>query len=268
MIKICPCLVKRALPDRVALGMMHGETIACAHMNPEPIILASESPRRAALLESIGIPYLKIVPSIDETVFDHLEPADRVVCLARTKAGRGVELYKAEQHSHAAHMPLSDRPRLVLGADTLVAFHSAETWETIGKPRDISDAIAMLRKEAGQRQHVFSGLCLFDMESGTSYCALSVSEVLFAPMSDEEIRWYCESGEWRGAAGAYRIQGLGSCFIKEIKGSPSGVMGLPIHELYGILRDAGYRGIPRMQENPSKAGVRQDMLDIFRLSER
>lgn len=250
MIKICHCRVKRALSDRAVLGTVYCETIACVHMNPEPIILASESPRRAALLQSIGIPFMKIVPSIDETVFDHLEPADRVVCLARTKAGRGAALYRAALQADAAEISLPERPRFVLGADTLVAFHSDGAWETIGKPRDESDAIAMLRREAGQRQHVFSGLCLFDMESGTSFCALSVSQVLFAPMSDEEIQWYCKSGEWQGAAGAYRIQGLGACFIKEINGSPSGVMGLPIHELYGILRDAGYRGIPRILENP------------------
>ncbi len=215
-------------------------------MIPEPIILASESPRRAALLESLGIPFKKIVPSIDETIFDHLEPADRVVALARTKAGRGAELYRATHDGEQRKTP--DQPRFVLGADTLVAFRTADGWETIGKPANESDARNMLKKESGRYQYVFSGICLYDMWKDASFCALSISEVLFAPMSDEEINWYCECGEWQGAAGAYRIQGIGSCFIKEIKGSPSGVMGLPIHELYGILRDAGYQGVPTRHE--------------------
>jgi len=84
------------------------------------------------------------------------------------------------------------------------------------------------------------GLCLLDMTADVPFLALSVSEVQFSSMSPEDIKWYLDLDEWRGAAGAYRIQGVGSCFIEEIKGSCTGVMGLPIHELYGILRASGY----------------------------
>jgi len=102
----------------------------------------------------------------------------------------------------------------------------------------------MLSMEAGKRHTVFSGLCLLDMTRDQPYVALSVSEVQFSPMTNEDIAWYLSFGEWRGAAGAYRIQGVGSYFIEEIKGSSSSVMGLPIHELYGILRESGYFASP------------------------
>ncbi len=215
-------------------------------MYGEPIILASESPRRAAILESLKIAFLKIIPSIDETVFDHLEPAERVTALASTKARRGAMLWEEERVRRASERSnnyiseASAAPRFVLGADTLVAFKTEQGWETIGKPTDLRDAEAMLRREQGVRQYVFSGICLFDIERNRPELSLSVSEVKFAPMTDEDIAWYLSFDEWKGAAGAYRVQGLGSYFIEEIKGSFSGVMGLPIHELYGILEKSGY----------------------------
>jgi septum formation protein len=214
-------------------------------MYGEPIILASESPRRSAILESLHIPFQKIVPSIDESIFDHLEPGERVTALAATKARRGKTLWLEKQQNtnrnetQAGARP-SVAPRFVLGADTLVAFHTEGGWTTIGKPTNERDAFDMLSLEAGKRHYVFSGLCLLDMIHGKPYVALSVSEVQFSPMAKEDIEWYLGFGEWRGAAGAYRIQGVGSYFIEEIKGSCSCVMGLPIRELYGILRESGY----------------------------
>ncbi len=215
-------------------------------MYGEPIILASESPRRAAILESLHIPFVKIFPSIDETVFDHLDPAERVSALAATKARRGSLLWEESREKRPKAWVaegLADvkaSPRFVLGADTLVAFKTEHGWETIGKPTDIRDAEAMLRRERGVRQYVFSGICLLDIEQNRPELALSVSEVKFAPMTDADIAWYLTFDEWKGAAGAYRVQGVGSYFIEEIKGSFSGVMGLPIHELYGILKKSGY----------------------------
>jgi septum formation protein len=85
------------------------------------------------------------------------------------------------------------------------------------------------------------------MENDVPHVALSVSEVQFSPMSAADIAWYINLGEWKGAAGAYRIQGAGSYFIEDIKGSFSGVMGLPIRELYGILRQSGYLSSEEIQ---------------------
>ncbi|MEN6296545.1 MAG: Maf family protein [Rectinema sp.] len=217
-------------------------------MYGEPIILASESPRRSSILESLHIPFQKIVPSIDESIFDHLEPGERVTALAATKARRGKTLWLEKQENTRQNEIQDERPsatpRLVLGADTLVAFQTQGGWITIGKPANERDAFDMLSMEAGKRHTVFSGLCLLDMTRDQPYVALSVSEVQFSPMTNEDIAWYLSFGEWRGAAGAYRIQGVGSYFIEEIKGSSSSVMGLPIHELYGILRESGYFASP------------------------
>ncbi len=224
-------------------------------MYGEPILLASESSRRASILESIRIPFIKVLPSIDETIFDNLDPAERVVALAATKAKHGKALWSEKNRSKkvvissSAKKPLDKNaldqksnaePRYVLGADTLVAFKISGRWITLGKPANELEAFEMLSMEAGKRQTVFGGLCLLDMVSDRCYPALSISEVQFAPMTPEEVSWYLSFGEWRGAAGAYRIQEIGSCFIEEIRGSSSGVMGLPIHELYGILHASGY----------------------------
>jgi len=201
----------------------------------KPLILASESPRRALILESLHIPFIKIVPSIDETIFDHLEPADRVTALAATKARQGKILWEKIKKNESKQLP-----RFVLGADTLVALKESNGWRTIGKPSDKRDAAAMLRKEQGKSQMVFSGLCVLDMEIDKPYPALSISSVQFSAMSELEIESYLEFNEWQGAAGAYQIQGAGSYFIERIDGSYSGIMGLPIHELYGILQASGY----------------------------
>lgn len=214
-------------------------------MYGESIILASESPRRASILEMLHIPFQKIAPSIDESVFDRLEPGKRVMALAEAKARRGkalwLELPENRERIGAQGTPRPPTfPRLVLGADTLVAFQTESGWITIGKPHNEREAFDMLSREEGKRQYVFSGVCLLDIAFDTPHVALSVSEVQFSSMTKEDIEWYLGFGEWRGAAGAYRIQGVGSCFIEEIKGSFSGVMGLPIHELYGILRESGY----------------------------
>jgi len=220
-------------------------------MYGDPILLASESPRRASILESLHIPFITVVPRIDEQIFDHLDPGERVVALAATKARRGKERWIEGKKLYSDPLPepmeKPAEPRFALGADTLVAFRTPEGWHTIGKPIDEQDAYAMLTMEAGNRQYVFSGLCLLDMENDVPHVALSVSEVQFSPMSAADIAWYINLGEWKGAAGAYRIQGAGSYFIEDIKGSFSGVMGLPIRELYGILRRSGYLSSEEIQ---------------------
>ncbi|MCX7775650.1 MAG: Maf family protein, partial [Rectinemataceae bacterium] len=216
-------------------------------MFDEPIILASESPRRSALLESLGIPFYRLKPDIDESIFDHLEPEARVMALAEQKARKGALLWREQSHEalpvRGSTMDLIGAPRLVLGADTLVAFppeNPADAWHTIGKPENRDEAASMLHLEQGRTQKVFSGICLFDLADQRIYRTCSISEVAFAPMTDAEIEWYLDLEEWRGVAGAYRVQGAGSFFIQELRGSWSGVMGLPIHEFYGILLRSGY----------------------------
>jgi len=174
-------------------------------MYGEPIILASESPRRASILESLHIPFVTIAPRIDESIYDHLDPDERVKALATDKAhkGRSLWLEQLDRQGGAlrdelrpeAQMP--ELPRFVLGADTLVAFPTENGWITIGKPANEREAFDMLSMEEGKRQYVFSGLCLLDMAADLPFLALSVSEVQFSSMSPEDIKWYLSLDEWR-----------------------------------------------------------------------
>lgn len=199
----------------------------------DTLLLASSSPRRKDLLALLGIPFVTIHPEIDESVFDHFPPDRRVVALAERKADQGRRLYRDSS-------PPAAGPRFILAADTLVALPNAEGWEVIGKPDSADQAAEMLARLQGRTQEVYTGVCVENLASGVRHLALSRSLVSFAPMSGKEILRYIETGEWEGAAGAYRIQGWGSCYIESIEGSPSGVMGLPLRELYGILSAAGF----------------------------
>ena len=182
---------------------------------------------------------MSIHPDIDESVCDHMDPEHRVVALAEGKALAGEALFW-KRHEGQGEGECEDRPRLLLAADTLVAFHLSKAWKTIGKPKDRDEAKSMLAYMAGKTHTVFSGLCLLDTKSGARLTCCSSTAVRFARMSEAEIEAYLDAEEWRGAAGAYRVQGRGSCFIEKLNGSWSCVVGLPIRELYGMLSNVGY----------------------------
>jgi len=201
------------------------------HASVKPILLASNSPRRRDLLAKAGISFDQFSPDIDESSRDELPPADRVIALAADKA-------------RAAILASQSAARLVLAADTLVCLpRSQEGFAemALGKPTDIEDARRMMRLLQGRTHFVRTGIALIDRDTGETRTARSDSAVGFSPMSEEEIEGYLESGEWSGVAGAYRIQGLAALFIDRIEGSWTGVMGLPMRELYVILLSAGYR---------------------------
>lgn len=206
-----------------------------------PLILASTSPRRRELLSSLGFDFDIVVHDVDENGLDHLKPAERVVALALAKARSAV----ADGKSRAA---------LVIGADTLVAdplcasgddtaslqaFADDSGAFTLGKAEDRNEARTMMAALAGRVHAVHSGLAVVDASSGRSETALSTSLVRFAPLSEREIEDYLDTGEWQGVAGAYRIQGRAAYFIEEIRGSWSGIVGLPIRELYVIFTRLG-----------------------------
>jgi septum formation protein len=198
----------------------------------ERIVLASGSPRRRELLQAAGIPFDILVPDIDESVKDSLTPALRVVALAEDKA-----------RAAAALAPPSS-PRLILAADTLVCVPATDSGgeeSALGKARNAEEARAMLRLLAGKEHVVRTGLALLDRSSGSLDVVRSDSSVSFASLSEEEIDGYLASREWEGAAGAYRIQGLAAFLIDRIDGSWTGIVGLPMRELYVILKRAEYR---------------------------
>jgi septum formation protein len=191
----------------------------------EPVILASSSPRRQEILKLLNIPYQVIMPNIDETVSSGLDPKDVPELFAREKVAAIVR-----------SLPADREIQWVLGADTVIIFEG----KVYGKPVD--------QKQAEKFMHIFSGkthvvrtvIALYNGRNHTTSVRSCSTEVTFKEMSNEEISWYMETGEWHGAAGGYRIQSLASCFIKKINGSMSGVVGLPIFELYDILKEQGY----------------------------
>ena len=192
----------------------------------DSIILASASPRRQDFFRLMGLPFTCIPAMIDETPLPGLSPRQAAEELARRKA-----LAVAER-SLSTPTP----PPWVFAADTIVVLEN----EIFGKPADRNDARRMLERLAGWRHEVITAMALYNGRQKTVDSRSKTSEVAFAPLTGAEIEWYLDSGEWEGAAGAYRLQGLGACLIESVNGSPSGVAGLPLCDFYGMLRDNGY----------------------------
>jgi septum formation protein len=124
--------------------------------------------------------------------------------------------------------------RWIFGADTIVTIDGL----IFGKPKDRNDARRMIALLQGQTHEVITAIVL-SCDSGFA-CRSVVSSVEFAPMTDAEIDWYISSGEWEGAAGAYKVQGVAGCFVSNIKGSYSNIVGLPLHETYALFKESGY----------------------------
>lgn len=194
-----------------------GSTIAitCA-----PLFLASTSPRRQVLLRQLGIPFSVLAPDTDESIHANELADDYVLRLAQAKAAAG-----ARQSSERAN---------VMGADTVVVCDDV----ILGKPQNDSDAAIMLRRLSGRTHDVLTALALRG-DWGAGH-ALSRTRVFVKPLSDEAIARYIATGEPRGKAGAYAIQGVAAAFIERIEGSYSGVMGLPLFETAELLAKAGY----------------------------
>ncbi len=191
----------------------------------EPIILASSSPRRQEILRMLNIPFRVIMPNIDESITMGLEPEDIPELLAREKVTEVLRTLPSEQE-----IPW------VLGADTLIV----KDGKIYGKPENQDIAEEYLKEFQGSKHTVYTALVLYNGKTKTTTTKTAKTEVTFSPMTDEEIQWYLDTGEWHGAAGGYRIQSLASCFIEKLDGSQSCVTGLPIKELYDILKEQNY----------------------------
>jgi septum formation protein len=194
------------------------------------LILASASPRRADLLRAAGIAFEVVPAHIDERAQEGEVPATYVERIAKEKAQA-----VAREHPGAA----------VLAADTTVVIDGL----ILGKPANDDDARAMLRRLSGRTHEVLTGVAL--IANGRMEPAVETTRVRFVPMSDGDVDWYVASGEPRGKAGAYAIQGLASRFVDRVEGSYSNVVGLPIVQVWRLLRGLG-AGEPNPQA-PSPA---------------
>ena len=188
---------------------------------PDPLILASSSPRRRELLSQAGIPYEVDAPEVDERCD---LPADQAVAeLSRRKA-------LAASRVHPG--------RYILASDTLVALDG----RALGKPVDAEDAKRMLRLLSGRTHQVYTGVTVIT-PSGEVLTDVDASAVTFDPMTEEEIAAYVSTGEPLDKAGAYGIQGRASLYISRIDGCYFGVMGLPLYLVRRLLRRAAFPGM-------------------------
>jgi septum formation protein len=181
------------------------------------LYLASKSPRRRELLQQMAVDFAVISPEVDESVIDGEAPEHYVRRIALSKAEAGRALL-----SNADRKP-------VLAADTVVVLNE----QIFGKPGDEQDARGMLKQLSGQTHQVMTAIALaFEQQLESS---VSISEVTFAELSEQQIDWYLQTGEGADKAGGYAVQGLAALFIEQIRGSYSGIMGLPIRETGQLL---------------------------------
>ena len=183
---------------------------------PASFYLASRSPRRAQLLDQLGLRFEILASDFAEQFQPGQTAADHVLAMARGKA-------------HAA----GARSLPVLGADTEVVLDS----QILGKPAGREEAIAMLLRLAAREHVVYSGVAVAHQDRCKT--ALSVTTVSFGEISAAQAAAYWDTGEPSDKAGGYAIQGVGAMFVKQIRGSYSGVMGLPLFETCELLRSFG-----------------------------
>jgi septum formation protein len=190
----------------------------------DPIILASGSLRRQEYFRLLNLPYSIMPARIDEAYEKGAAPQKVAENMAIRKINKILDLLKGRT------------PPWICGADTIVSMDK----HIFGKPKDRDDAHRMLLEIQGRSHEVVTAVALFNGKNRAIDCRSVVSEVSFAKLSDVEIEWYLNTGEWQGVAGGYKIQGLASCYISGIKGSYSSIVGLPIHEFYVMLKENGY----------------------------
>lgn len=183
------------------------------------IILASKSPRRKELLEMLDIPFqIKVKEGIDESYPKDMPAIEVAEFLSRLKG----KAYAAD---------IKD-DELVITADTIVILDN----KIFGKPRDEKDAIEMLMQLQGRTHTVASGVCIASKEKIVSFT--TCTQVSFAPLSRDEATWYVEKYHPLDKAGAYGIQEwIGCAAVERIDGSFYNVMGLPVHQLYNVLKE-------------------------------
>ena len=180
------------------------------------LILASASPRRRELLSRMGLPFTTVVTDIDE---QHLP-------------GEGAHTYVrrlALDKARAGFSPGS----VCIGSDTVVVIDE----QILGKPKTDEDGLRMLALLAGRTHQVYTGVAVYNGE--THHDCVVTTDVTFAELSDDDVAAYWATGEGRDKAGAYGIQAIGGILVKNIEGSFSAVMGLPVYETEMLLRNIG-----------------------------
>lgn len=188
------------------------------------IILASASPSRLRLLESVGITPSILVSGVDEDAseFESLSPAELVIALAILKA-----------HTIKDKAPVNS---LIIGCDSTFEFEG----KSLGKPVTKTKAIERCKQLSGKAGYLHTGHCLIDLRQGIELSERSTAKVQFAQMTDAEIIDYVDSDEPLNVAGGFTLDGLSAPFITKIEGDPSGIIGLSLPLLRKMIISLGY----------------------------
>lgn len=183
---------------------------------PPPLVLASTSPQRKAILEQLGVPFVVVAPRYDEAT------------PARVDA---VEVVRAHAQAKARSVAEEAGKRPVLGVDTAVVLQA----RSFGKPEGAAEAERMLERLSGETHLVVSGLCL--LTPAWELVEHESTRVTFRELTPRDLAAYLASGEWKGRAGAYAIQGRGAALVREIEGDYLNVVGLPAALLVRVLAE-------------------------------
>jgi septum formation protein len=181
------------------------------------IVLASTSPQRLAILTAAKFEFEVIKPEYEEIDELFLSP-----------------LEQAKKHAFGKAKSVADilQEGIIIGCDTVVSLNG----KLIGKAKDMAHAKEIITSLQGNTAQVISGLCVFNADLQRNIATTVTSEVTLNPLTEGEIDWYISTGEWKDKSGAFSVQGIGSRYIKEIKGDYHNIVGLPVSKLYEILK--------------------------------
>ncbi len=187
------------------------------------IILASGSPRRKELLETVGIKFEVIVSDADES--------------SVKSDGVPVNIYVQElallKAAAAAKLVMKDKNAVIISADTVVSADG----KILGKPNDAEDAFSMLSMLSGRAHEVYSGFCVMRIRDGKTVCRAVKTDVHFKTLSEDKIWRYIATGEPADKAGSYGIQGIGGLLVDKIEGDYQNVVGLSVSALSDVLEE-------------------------------
>lgn len=183
----------------------------------KPIILASTSPRRAAVLRSVGCPFKVVPPDYGEDRYESWDDGELL-------------LHRAVQKAESVRSNHPDNA--ILAADTIVRLDD----RIFGKPQNSGEAASMLKALSGKNHEVWTAVCYFPEGALPKRTAVCCTEVSFRSLSEDEISAYIKTGEPLDKAGAYGIQGIGGLWIQSIRGCYFNVVGLPLSQLWDLVR--------------------------------
>lgn len=188
------------------------------------IILASKSNDRSELFNRLNIPFEVLNTHINENEYKarDIEPIKLVKELAKAKVMKAKELLVNEE-----------KGTVVIAADTIVELDG----KIIGKPQNETEAFKMLKMLASRSHNLITGIAITEIKDSKIVIDYDITVVTLLNLSEEDIREYIKIGEWKGRAGAYSSRDNASLFIKEIQGSPSNVIGLPMQKIFEILKN-------------------------------